>query len=283
MIKLDIDPCIFSYARCFTPKKVHYSIQAASKAMNKPCSYVISLLKRNRQYLKNGYSTPLSPEMLYVLEDDYVKNLHQFFNSANSGIITDKKQYNHFLSFRKLFKHESYRYLDYAQEWAQIDEALIRQSFIEAVKRHSQHSMSDGFNDRILTSFVVPHPACGKTTLAKTLFSIISFENERVEPQGLCDFIFSESRYIVFKDYFNCIKVLCGCTEPHSALSYCLTPLTTQGTSSGGLVRQIFLPHRYRVYGTSDDDPDHAISNSEFDYRFTNCSNGVSSCHATRA
>ena len=72
------------------------------------------------------------------------------------------------------------------------------------------------------------------------------------------------------------IQQMTSKSDPTSGRSHILTPLT-QRTSSGFFVRQVMLPHRYCIFGTSDDDDLISTHISECNSFYKHCSIGMGS------
>lgn len=87
-----------------------------------------------RTLWKGGFKTPqgtetrLSGEALDYLIADQVEKYRALFDNGINGRITDRSQYNHFLSFSRLFKKEEVKNTERAQSWDQIDVELILES-----------------------------------------------------------------------------------------------------------------------------------------------------------
>lgn len=259
----------------------HYSIYAVSETMNKSCKYVVSVLKRNNYNIYRGFSTPLSEEMLNVLADDYVNTQHFFFNQAISGLVKKPEKIEYFFSFRKLFKHDDYADIEYAESWEQIDEDKIRQTFIYGVDKHKpSNNGQKALNTGVLLT--------GKSHLARIISEVFGHCISHQVPTNdyLFDSYFGGERIISSQEEFPelfykkqtesdyklyVLNILTSNTDPTSVKSKLLTPLT-QRASSGFFVRHVLLPHRYCIFGTSDDD-DHQpyLYSSECKPDYMNC------------
>lgn len=76
----------------------------------------------------------------------------------------------------------------------------------------------------------------------------------------------------IYLDFINIIFKTGLSSTAESPLS--LTTLT-QSASPGNFVRHILMPHRYCIFGSSDNDDKNSISDSELIIQITNCPNGV--------
>lgn len=253
-----------------------YPISVVSEALRMSRGDIILILK------KKGYTThsgKLTRDMLDVLVDNYVENLHKFFLMANAGLVTNLEKYFYFLSFRKLYKHDDYRYLDYAEIWEQIDEEAIRQTLINRVESLMP---KDDYID-ISCSFVVPrehHTRTIHSSLADVFAipcqSLLFFDCSPKADDDADDFVnqinlfFRKSQ--TFQDYlFNVLSFLAS--DPTSGRSILLTP-KARGTCSGLYVRRLLSPHRYCIFGSIDDEPD-SVTVSECKPDYMNCSYGL--------
>lgn len=253
-----------------------YPISVVSEALRMSRGDIILILKGK------GYTThsgKLTREMLDVLVDNYVENLHKFFLMASVGQVTNQEKYNYFLSFRKLYKHDDYRYLDYAEIWEQIDEEAIRQTLINRVESLMPKDKYLNFS----SSYVVRrdhHVRTIHSSLADVFAipcqSLLFFDCSPKADDDADDFVnqinlfFRKSQ--TFQDYlFNVLSFLAS--DPTSGRSILLTP-KARGTCSGLYVRRLLSPHRYCIFGSTDDEPD-SVTVSECKPDYMNCSYGL--------
>lgn len=244
---------------------------------------VISIIKSKGYTIR---SNKLTKSMLDVLADNYVENLHKFFLQASLGQVINREKYNHFLSFRKLYKHENYRYIDYAEAWEQIDEHLVRQTLfnrIEALlpKKKPQNGIhlsltiekyiSDSIREQSkhpkgFEGILIGVNSCFCPAIVCTPLADDSAD-ESINTQNLR---FNKSQK--YQDYLY--NVLCKLTsDPTTGRSKSLTP-KARGTCSGLYVRRLLSPHRYCIFGSSDDEPASVID-SECIIDYMNCSYGM--------
>lgn len=219
--------------------------------------------------------------MLNVLADDYVNTQHLFFNQAIKGLVKKPEKIQHFFSFRKLFKHDDYSDIDYAESWEQIDEDKIRQTFIYGVDKHM--SSNNGQTVEQSDSYTLIESSClqiianaldhyiKSPVLAQDCFFGSSFGGEHTLSlqEEYPDPFYKKQTELDYKLYV--LNQLTSNTDPTSVKSKLLTPLT-QRASSGFFVRHVLLPHRYCIFGTLDDD-DHepTLYSSECKQDYMNC------------
>lgn len=109
-----------------------------------------------RTLWKGGFKTPqgtetrLSGEALDYLIADQVEKYRTLFDNGINGLITDRSQYNHFLSFSRLFKKEEVKNTERAQSWDQIDVELILESLrFNCERNRVVNKKKRGFNEII--------------------------------------------------------------------------------------------------------------------------------------
>lgn len=282
----------------FCGKEKTYSIEAVSKAMNLPCGTVLSILRRKGFDTRRGFRTPVTCRMRDVLADEYVKTLHSVFDTVVSDPVTNFGMVSTIISFFKIYKYDHCSDLENTLSWAKIDEDKIRQDFFNHVEQYDKYYNDSPCEDGCL-GFAASRIKIGKSLLGQKprfMSSILRCIYDLLRPaQWLSNYYhydsYSDDRdndvyYRVDLAYLknqlnNNYKQfityrMTSKSDPTSGRSQLLTPLT-QRTSSGSFVRQVMLPHRYCIFGTSDDDDHISTHASECKSNYKHCSIGMGS------
>lgn len=272
-----------------------YSIEAVSKAMNLPCGTVISILRKKGFDTSKQFRTPVTIRMRDVLADEYVNTLHSVFDTVISDQVTNFQMVSTIISFFKIYKYDHYSDLENSISWAKIDEDKIRQDFFNHVDRYNNHHYSCVIGtlnfcrpvSRINRIIRTAKEIC-KSSISEYFYNLLysapSFyyfvynsydDGKDIEVYYGVDYsYFKNQTYNNYK--INIIHQMTSYLDPTSSRSHSLTTLT-QSASSGTFVRQVMLPHRYCIFGTSDDD-DHIFTHtSECNSIYKHCSIGMRS------
>jgi len=246
----------------------YYSLKDVCKVMKKPCRYVINVLKRNRYYGQRGDYNAVTPGMLEVLADDYINNLRNFFNQAINGEVKNQDKLRNFNYFRVHFKKQIFRSLIYAESWDQIDEDLIRQSFLRQIQEKAPaKNVFSSFSRLVqeLCEEVTLEPFLSKPIMVRTVYSM---REDNLSKHSLL----TPSR----KQYNNFLdSILLHCTPGPTDSEYVSLITISQRTASPGVfVRPHKRPPLYRLFGSSRDDSHPIASIFESINRITTCSRG---------
>lgn len=256
-----------------------YTLRSVSEAMNLPCGTVLSILNRKGYNTDKGFSIRVTREMLDVLADVYVNTLRSVFETVSSDPVHNLEMFHTIISFYKLYKHDGYPDLKEYLCWEYIDEGKVRQDFFNKVEPEKDNDYIDYSQSYVVvrSDYDSIRHYQRKCKRAHDYFDalyrrspILAFTfrefyyntslDEEYEPAypGTSPTSFTEQTENHYKN--SLLIKMTSYSDPTSAKSKTLTSLT-QSTSSGTFVRLNLLPHRYCIYGTSDDD-DHDSTNS---------------------
>lgn len=269
-----------------------YTLQSVSEAMNLPCGTVLSILNRKGYNTDKGFSTRVTREMLDVLADVYVNTLRSVFETVSRDPVHNLEMFHTIISFYKLYKHDGYPDLKEYLCWEYIDEGKVRQDFFNKVEPEKDNDYFENSSSIVVVrsdydSIRYYQRKCKRAhdyfsalyrrspilALTFTDFNYNTSLDEEYGPaySGTSPKSFTEQTENHYKN--SLLIKMTSYSDPTSAKSKTLTSLT-QSTSSGTFVRQVLLPHRYCIFGTSDDDDHdstHMICECNQNYKHGSC------------
>lgn len=226
------------------------------------------------------------------IADCFIEKLQVRFAKYKQDRVTNRGNYRKLHTFHQAFKYDNVEETD--NIWETIDKVAVRQTLIDSRSKNDCRHVTVEFNFSTIEHAIkqalkrseheIDAPISGTLCVQRV---IPESDNPRSEYSR-----FDESIPVTFLPlYYNrpdlyqdqisreeIINSFCDDPEPQSGWLPLFTHLT-QEASSGCLVRSshtLLRPHRYRVYGASDDDDHHAIHcNSELKILSTNCSLGM--------
>ena len=216
------------------------SLEVVKKVMNVPECALEALLRENGYDAIETISICIDEEMLMVFANAYIRKLRSYFISSNRNLhlLTPQERFD-LDEFYTAFKKKGLEHTN-VKNWNQIDTELIRDYFVQEIKKQTPHRNS--FYDDIICHVVINET---------------NEELSRNKINSTADS--SQHKHIHCKNYKSALLV--RITKSRLYQSKLKTNNSINQTSTT-IIRQVYTVARYHTFPVDSNNPDDDNNNT---------------------